>query len=152
FALAVRRNVTGVGVDVSPVGPRIGRDFYSQHLPDARVTFAAARAESLPFLANSFDVINCGLALPYMDNKRALAEMSRLLTDGGVLLLKIHHASYYAKRFLRGLATGDVGTAVHGARVLVAGSIYHVIQRQPRSRVLNETFQTRWMLRRELSK
>ena len=44
----------------------------------------------------------------------------------------------------------DIQPVVHAARVLVSGTIYHLTGRQPRIRWLNETFQTRWLLRRDL--
>ena len=42
---------------------------------------------------------------------------------------------------------------VHAGRVLAVGAIYHLTGSQPDTRLIgNETFQTRWLLRRELSR
>lgn len=143
----------GVGVDVAPEVGRGGRELFGAELPDARVEFARAAAENLPFEGQSFDVVVCRLALPYTDNSRALAEIARVLRPSGVLLLKIHHARYYAGKLRRAIGSRDLLSAVHAARVLAAGAIYQVTGRQVRSRwPSRETFQTRRLLRSELGR
>ena len=152
FALAALRNAMGVGVDISELACRMGREFYAERLPEARVHFVRSPAEYLPFASASFDVVNCGLALPYTDNASAIAEISRVLRPGGLFLLKIHHARYYAHQLRAALAARNPSSALHAGRVLASGAIYHSLRRQPRARLLRETFQTEWMLRRELGK
>ena len=152
FPLAVSRDALGVGVDISDAALRMGREVYETHLPGAKIAFAKSAAESLPFADASFDVVNCGLALPYTDNARVIAEVARVLRPGGMFLLKIHHARYYLDLLRRGLARLEVSSVIYGGRVLAAGTLYHLTGRQPRVRFLNESFQTRRLLRRELSK
>ena len=152
FPLAVSRGAVGVGVDISDAALRMARELYEAPLPHAKVTFSKAAAESLPFADASFDVVNCGLALPYTDNARVIAEVARVLRPGGMFLLKIHHARYYMSLLLRGLAKLEVSSVIYGGRVLAAGTLYQLTGRQPRARFLNESFQTRRLLRRELSK
>jgi ubiquinone/menaquinone biosynthesis C-methylase UbiE len=152
FPLAVKQDAAGIGVDVSDLSLAMGRKFYAEHFPHAAVGFIKARAEKLPFSSASFDVVNCGLALPYTNNSQALAEVSRVLRSGGVFLLKIHHARYYIRELRNGISKADLMTTAHGGRVLAAGSIYHLTRRQPRSKILNETYQTRWLLKRELTR
>lgn len=152
FPLAVRKGAIGVGVDVSASGLVMGREFYADHLPEARVAFINSGAESLPFPPESFDLVNCGLALPYTRNARAIAEVARVLRPGGIFLLKIHHARYYLHEFWRGLTAGDLLSVIHGGRVLAAGTLYHLARRQPWMKFLNESYQTRWLLRRELGR
>jgi SAM-dependent methyltransferase len=144
--------VFAVAADLYSSGLIMGREVYADHLPQARVTFIRARGESLPFASDSFDLVNCGLALPYMRNARAIAEVVRVLRPGGVFLLKIHHALFYLRELWQGLTTGDLAAAMNGAKVLVAGTAYHLVRRQPRVRLLSETYQTRWLLRSELAK
>ena len=151
-SLAVDQNAVGVGIDISLAGLNIGREVFAAHLSNSRVAFAQARGESIPFTSESFDVVNCGLAIPYMRNATVLAEVARVLRPGGIFLLKIHHARYYLSQVLKGLAAGDLLSVVHGWRVLIAGAIYHLVGRQPQTRFLNESFQTRWLLRRELAR
>lgn len=150
FPLAVSRGAYGVGVDLSEAALRMGRELYAAHLPRAKVAFAAAAAESLPFADATFDVVNCGLALPYMDNASAIGEVARVLRPGGMFLLKIHHARHYLQLLWRGLARLEISSVILGGRALAAGTLYHLTGRQPRVRPLNESFQTRWLLRREL--
>ncbi len=149
----VARGAAGVGVDVAPEVGRGGRELFHAELPEARVEFARAAAEALPFADESFDVVVCRLALPYTDNARALGEIARVLRPGGALLLKIHHARYYAGKLWRAIGRRDALSAVHSARVLVAGAIYQLTGRQVRSRwPSRETFQTRRLLGVELGR
>lgn len=150
--LAVSKEAYGIGTDISETALRMGREFYRAHLPHANVAFVRGRAESLPFAANSFDVVNCGLALPYTHNSRAIAEVARVLRPGGMFLLKIHHARYYMRELRGGLTARNVSSVIYAGRVLAAGMIYHLTGKQPRVRFLDESFQTRWLLRRELAR
>jgi SAM-dependent methyltransferase len=152
FPLAVSQEAFGVGVDISETACRMGREIYAEHLPKARVTFVCSRAESLPFASASFDLVNCGLALPYTNNARAIGEIARVLRPGGAFLLKIHHARYYLRELWRALISHDFPLIVYAGRVLVSGTIYHLIRRQPGHRLFNESFQTERLLRWELAK
>jgi SAM-dependent methyltransferase len=141
--------VIGVGLDRSAEAGRAGRALFAQHEPGARVVFARGAAEQLPFLAACFDLVICRLALPYTDNDRALAEISRVLRPGGALILKIHHARYYVAELLESLSKRRLLTAIHASRVLAAGAVYYATGVQPRNRLVGEeTFQTRRMLAR----
>lgn len=152
FPLTVSENAFGVGIDISEKACRVGKEFYSTHLPDVRVIFLRGKAESLPFASESFDIVNCSLTLPYTKNALALSEFARVLRSKGLLLLQIHHARYYLNEFRRGLISLDGLSILHGLRVLVAGTIYHITGHQPFFKPMNETFQTRRLLNRELSK
>src|ERR1700739_2782155 len=98
----------GVGLDIRPEANRVARELFRAHYPAARVVFIRAAAEFLPFLSKSWDLIICRIALPYMDNQQALAEMARVLCSGGVLILQIHHARYYVHKLLHGAAAFDL--------------------------------------------
>jgi ubiquinone/menaquinone biosynthesis C-methylase UbiE len=151
--LVTERGAEGVGVDVVERTGRAGRALYAEHAPSARVQFLRATAEALPFADATFDVVICRLALPYTDNARALSEMARVLTPRGVLLLKIHHARYYLDKLSAAARSADARSAAHALRVLTAGSLYQLTGRQPRTRLTGgETFQTRRLLARELSR
>ena len=143
----------GVGIDPTREACRIGQEFYAERALSDRVTFISGKGEDLPFASSSFDVVNCGLALPYMNNARALDEIARVLRPGGILLLRIHHARYYLGDLWQGLLSRRLLDMVHSGRVLAVGTIYHLTNRQPSTRILgNETFQTRRLLRRELKR
>lgn len=147
------RQAFGVGLDAEPRACEIGREFYAEHVPSARVTFIHGSAERLPFPTSSFDIVNCGLALPYMDNSRVLDEVVRVLRPGGVFLLRIHHLRYYLREFWQNLTARRFLSLVHAGRVLTVGSVYHATGKQTDTRLFGkETFQTRWLLQRELSR
>lgn len=150
---AQRPGAVCVGADVTPEAGLAGRELFASRAPLGRVAFVRAAAESLPFAADSFDVVICRLALPYTDNARCLSELARVLRPGGALLLKIHHARYYARKLREGLMAVQPASAVHAARVLAAGLVYRLTGRQPRTRLPSrETFQTLPLLRRELER
>lgn len=152
YPFVALKGARGVGLDPTTQACRMGRDFYSEHVPEARVKFVCGRAEELPFPSASFDVVNCGLALPYMNNARAIEEVARVLRPGGVFLLKIHHARYYLRDFWQSLLARRLLSTIHAGRVLAVGAIYHLTGRQTDTRLFgHETFQTRWLLERELS-
>lgn len=133
FPLAVSRGAYGVGVDINESALRMGRELYASRLPQAKVAFARATAESLPFDDESFDVANCGLALLYTDNASAVGEVARVLRPGGMFLLKIRHARFYLRLLWRGLARLEISSVIHGGRVLAAGALYHLTGQQPRA-------------------
>lgn len=143
----------GAGVDIHPAVGVVGREMFARAGLATRVAFARSGAECLPFADNAFDVVICRLALPYTDNAKALAEMARVLVPNGVLLLKIHHATFYVHQFWTGFRSGRVPSMVNAVRVLTSGMVYLLTGKQRRNRLLtHETFQTRWMLERELAK
>lgn len=142
-----------VGADLAPEVGLLGRKLFSRENLAQRVVFLRSAAERLPFRPGTFDVVICRLALPYTDNRMAIAEMARVLRPSGILLLKIHHARYYLNKFWRGLREGNLLHAVHATRVLASGTLYHLMGRQVRNRlVTDETFQSRYMLTREAAR
>lgn len=147
----VKGSAFGIGVDVVADTGRVGRELFNTLVEGARVAFVRAAAEALPFQSGSFDVAVCRLALPYTENDSALSEMARALRPGGVLLLKIHHTSYYLRKIESGLRERDARSVIHAIRVLACGILYHATSRQPRTRLTGgETFQTRALLSRKL--
>lgn len=146
-----QNGVQGVGIDIDPDVGRVGREMYSKREPGAVVNFVRAAAEDLPFPSNSFDVVVCRLVLPYTDNRRAFAEVARVLRPHGKYFLKISGARWYVQELRKALRTKNLMSFIHATRVLIAGSLYHLTGRQPRTRVpSSETFQSEWLLRREL--
>jgi SAM-dependent methyltransferase len=147
------KGAVGFGMDIAQTVGRVGREMYAANAPSARVHFLRGTAEQAPFPSGSFDVVICRLALPYTHNQRAFAEVSRLLRPNGLYLLKISGVRWYLLELNQAVKTGNVMSMIHATRVLVAGSIYHLTRRQPRSRLPStETFQSEWLLRHELKR
>lgn len=150
---ALQRGVLGVGLDLVPETGRAGLELFKSISSSAKVFFVRGTAENLPFPDSSFDVVICRLALPYMDNDRALFEMARVVCPGGLLFLKIHHPKYYLRKMKEGLWCRDALSVIHSSRVLLAGAIYYTTNIQPRTSLTGgETFQTERLLRRKLSR
>ena len=147
------RGALGVGMDVAPQSGHVGREMYANYAPRARVNFLCGTAEELPFPSGLFDVVICRLALPYTDNARAFAEVSRVLRPGGKYFLKISGVRWYLLELKQALKERRILSVIHAGRVLVAGSIYHLTGRQPRWKIpSSETFQSKWLIRRELKR
>lgn len=143
----------GIGIDIAPTTGQVGREKIAAHAPEARVHFLRGSAEDLSFPDGVFDTVICRLALPYTNNAQAIAEASRVLRPGGFYLLKIHGVRFYLDLLKRAFKSGSLMSMIYAGRVLVAGSIYHLTRRQPRTRIPStETYQSEWLLRRELKR
>jgi SAM-dependent methyltransferase len=149
----VSARAIGVGIDLERTAAGIGRRMYENVGLDNKVHFLCARGEQMPFESGYFDVVICRVALMYMDNKSALAEISRVLRHEGVFFLKYHAPQYYWKKLADGLRTGQFKSSIHAARVLLAGSVYSFTGRQSFSRVSasGEIYQTARALSREFA-
>jgi ubiquinone/menaquinone biosynthesis C-methylase UbiE len=144
---------TCVGVDVSQATCVWATRRFAATYPHLVVRFTTAAAEDLPFANSTFDVVLCRVAIPYTDNRRALAEMGRVLRPGGVLVLKTHAPAYYFRKLLEGIRQRSPLFSIHALRVLLTGTIYHLTGRQPRGGVLlRETFLAERRLRIELER
>jgi len=89
---------------------------------------AAATGEYLPFQNAAFDFVYSRVALPYMDISAALAEMHRVLTDGGRLWLALHPIAIPLEQFRRGNVRGKVYalcTAANGVWFHLTGRNFH---------------------------
>ena len=145
------RGATCVGIDISLQSGIFGSRLFARHYPQFPALFAAASAENLPFTSNTFDLVLCRVTIPYTDNRAALAEMSRVLRPGGVLLLKTHHPRYYLRKFADGIRRRSPLFSIHALRVLVSGTIFHVTGWQPSPGILlRESFLTEGRLKKEL--
>lgn len=98
---------TGPGIMALPLAERgahvIGTDISAQQIAAAsalaiargltdRCTFEVGAAEQARFASGSFDVITAGQCWHWFDHEKALAECTRLLAPGGLLV--IAHYSY----------------------------------------------------------
>jgi ubiquinone/menaquinone biosynthesis C-methylase UbiE len=143
--LFAKRDSFTVGIDVSPeVGTfALGPEY-------DRLTFVRASGERIPFTSASFDIVICRIALPYMNNAQALAEIARVLVPGGLLVLQVHAMWYYVEKLGKGFLDRDAQGMRYAWRVLANGIRYNLTGTQRRYPVRGETFQTKWMLKREL--
>jgi SAM-dependent methyltransferase len=147
------RGATCVGIDISLESGIFGSRLFERHYPQLPAYFAAASAEDLPFASGAFDLVLCRVTIPYTDNRTALAEMSRVLRPGGILLLKTHHPRYYLRKFADGIRKRSPLFSVHALRVLLSGTIFHVTGWQPSPGILlRESYLTEGRLKKELAR
>lgn len=108
--------------------------------------FVAARGEQLPFSQQSFDAVISGVAMPYMEIPRVLAEIARVLKPGGSLWLSLHSFRMVRRHLVRSLLRLDVPDTVYRIYVLLNGLLFHFsgrVFRFPLKRERCESFQTR---------
>jgi ubiquinone/menaquinone biosynthesis C-methylase UbiE len=78
-------------LDLSPEMLRRGR----QRMKSRRPTYLAADLSQLPFADESFDCVTCGYVLEHLPDPRCgLAELSRVMTPGGRMLLLTTEESF----------------------------------------------------------
>jgi ubiquinone/menaquinone biosynthesis C-methylase UbiE len=105
--IAAHADITVTGIDLSD--EQIARaTAHTQALPPAeaaRVHFQAGSASDIPFADNSFDVaISIASIKHWPDRRRGIAEMVRVLTDGGLLIVAEADRGCHlvdARRFVR---------------------------------------------------
>ena len=143
-----------VGLDASPHVGEVGRALFLGKGYGDRVVFVRGVGESLPFGDASFDLVICRLALPYMDNRASIAEMARVLSPGGRLILKIHAPRFYLAMLRSRLPSLSLKQWVYPFLCMLGGTWFWVTGHQPRSGIWKgkEVFQTQGMLREQLGK
>ena len=110
-----------VGIDIADeIGAVTGANFANE----PRAAFVRGSGAELPFADGSFDVVICLVALPYMNNRRAIAEAARVLKPDGVFLLKTHSPRFYFSMIRERLRTLNPKMLAYPVICLVAG-IYH---------------------------
>lgn len=112
------------GVDVDRAAVAFGRTL------DAELSLACAAGEALPFADGSFDFVACRVALPYMDVRRATAEMARVLRPGGQVWLVLHPVRFAVDGLVRHLRSGQPKGVLFQLYVLANGLALHTARRQ----------------------
>lgn len=143
-----------IGIDVGREVGEIGQEVFRRHGFAGRAEFFRAQGEHLPFADASFDTVICRVALPYMDNRKALAEMSRVLKPHGKFFLKIHAPKFYYGMIRRRIGTLNPKQVAYPVFSLLGGSWSILTGQQPAGGFWagKEIFQTKRFLRGELAK
>lgn len=141
------------GVDVAEeLGKVTGKVFAGKFA--GRIHFVRSKGEKLPFADASFDVVLCLIALPYMNNKSAIAEVSRVLKPNGIYLLKTHAPPFYFEMIRVRTKTLNPKQIAYPL-ICLAGSVWHSLTgKQPEKGFWRgkEVFQTRNFLEKEFEK
>ncbi len=140
-----------IGVDVAEGLGKVTSDVFGN---DPRVGILRTAGETLPFPDGSFDVILCRVALPYMNNRKAISEAARVLREGGVYLLKTHAPAFFFGMIRERISSLNPKMLAY-PMIRLAASIWHSMTGKQLNKGFwsgKEIFQTRSFLERELSK
>lgn len=140
-----------VGVDVADGLGTVSRSVFGGK---SRVAFVRSLGEQLPFAEETFDVVLCRVALPYMNNVRAIAEVARVLKPNGVYLLKTHAPPFYFSMIRQRISSLDPRLLAYPV-ICLAASVWHMITGRQLERGFwrgKETFQTSSFLKREFER
>ena len=151
---AAAKDAFCVGIDVGEEVGAVGGALFRRHGLEKRGAFLRARGERLPFADASFDVVICRVALPYMDNRAALAEMARVLRPAGRFFLKTHAPCFYFWLLRRRLPLLSAKQLAYPLICLAGGTLNLVTGRHPRGGFWEgkEVYQTRGFLEKELAR
>lgn len=143
-----------VGIDIAPELGKITNAVFSKKDFSDRAKFARSKGERLPFVDESFDVVLCRVALPYMNNRETIAEVARVLKPNGIFLLKIHAPPFYSAMLKERLKTFNPKQIAYPL-ICIAGSVYHLLSGKQLQKGFwkgKEIFQTCGFLEREFAK
>lgn len=151
--LAFLEKTDAVCIGVDPA-PELGKITAETFAGVKRAVFVRGVGEKLPFADGSFDIVLCRVALPYMNNRQAIAEIARILKPEGVLLLKTHAPSFYFGMIRERLKTFNPKQIAYPLICLAASCWHQLTGRQLREGFWQgkEIFQTREFLEREFVK
>lgn len=138
----------GVGIDVDLPTLRLARDLLRDRHPAGRLVLTCAAVEALPLRSCCADVVISRLVLHRVDNRRALAEMARVLRRGGGLVVTFHHPRYYLRKLRDGWRQRDLRPMVHATRIALTGLYFHVVGTQRSILGMRDTYLTRAHLTR----
>ncbi len=127
----------GVGIDLDRASIAACRE---EGLP-----VVLASAERMPFRACTLEGAICKVAIPYTDEARALAEISRVLRSGGTARFCYHGAGYYLRYLLCG--TSHWKFRFYGLRSVLNTWIYVVLGRRMPGFVGDTLYQSQRRLR-----
>ncbi|MBX3290099.1 MAG: class I SAM-dependent methyltransferase [Acidobacteria bacterium] len=141
-----------IGVDVEESAGRIFRKYLAEKHYSIMPAFICSRGEEIPFDNHTFDVVICRVALPYMNNRRAIAEMSRVIRPGGVLLLRTHTPNFYLGMMIRRSREMSLKGIAYPIICFIGGTWHWITGRQLERGLWKgkEIFQTTGLLKKEL--
>lgn len=143
-----------VGVDVAAELGWVTKNLFGNFAHQNRAVFARSLGEKLPFDDASFDVVLCRVALPYMNNRRTIAEVARILRPNGIFLLKTHAPAFYFGMLRERWRSFSLRQIAYPLICLVGGWWHSLTGRQPQNGFWagKEVYQTAGFLRRELGR
>ena len=140
-----------VGIDIAP---ELGKVTAETFAGEKRAGFVRSTGARLPFADESFDVVLCRVALPYMNNRDTIAETARVLKPNGVFLLKTHAPRFYLAMIRERLPSLDPKMLAYPLICLTASLWHSATGRQLETGFWRgkEIFQTDAFLEREFAR
>jgi len=140
-----------VGIDIAPELGVVTKTVFGGN---KRANAVRSAGEDLPFTDESFDVVLCRVALPYMNSRKAIGEVARVLKPNGVYLLKTHALPFYFGMIRERLQTRSVKQVAYPLICLTAGFWHSMTGKQLENGFWQgkEIFQTRGFLDVEFAK
>ncbi len=153
FSFLENSHANCFGVDIAPELGKVTKNVFGNKFSE-RVSFIRSKGETLPFTDASFDVILCLVAIPYMNNRQVIAEVSRVLKPNGVFLLKIHAPAFYFGMIRQRIKTFNPKQIAYPLICLTASAWHSLSGKQLQKGFWKgkEIFQTRRFLQKELAK
>ncbi len=143
-----------VGVDAAKELGKVTRDVFREKNFEKRFAFVRSFGEKLPFADASFDVVLCRVALPYMNNRRTIAEISRILKSNGVFLLKTHAPAFYFGMIKQRIKTFSPKQIAYPLICLTGGIVHSVFGKQLQKSLWKgkEIYQTQKFIEKECAR
>ncbi len=143
-----------VGIDAAEELGAVTRNIFTGKDFAERFSFARSFGEKLPFADSSFDVVLCRVALPYMNNRETIAEISRVMRPGGVFLLKTHAPAFYFGMIKQRWKSLNPKQIAYPLICLAGGAFHSVTGKQLRNGFWKgkEVFQTQAFIEKECAR
>ena len=143
-----------VGIDAADELGKVTREVFSKKDFENRFAFVRSFGEQMPFANSSFDVVLCRVALPYMDNRKAISEISRILKTGGTFLLKTHAPAFYFGMIRQRIGTFSAKQLAYPLICLTGGIVHSISGKQLQNGVWKgkEIYQTQRFIEKECAR
>jgi ubiquinone/menaquinone biosynthesis C-methylase UbiE len=128
FALAGVKHC--IGIDIARESGQIGIDLFRRYNLGNAVSFLIACAEWLPIRDQSIDVVICRVALPLMNQKAVLSEVSRVLKRGGKFFVKIYSPRFHLRMLRQRIHTFDLRLLGYPVLCILASVYFQIFGRQ----------------------
>lgn len=151
---AENKNSICYGIDIGEEVGEVGTMIFREQGFAGKGFFMRSLGEELPFADESFEVVICRVALPYMDNHKALSEIARVLRPNGKFFLKIHAPLFYWEMIKERAKTLNPKQIAYPLICLIGGTINRLSGKHPGGNFWKgkEVYQTRKSLLKELEK
>jgi ubiquinone/menaquinone biosynthesis C-methylase UbiE len=145
------KGANGVGIDISVTTVSVARKLLTGVGLGDKVQLVCAKAEELPLRSGSFDAVVCRGVLFYVDNRRALTEIRRVVRPRGVVLIQVDNLRKALHGLRRQLLARNPRLAHVALRKTLAGVVFQLSGRQPKGAWAGaELAYSRRLLTREL--